>query len=87
MVSASRTFVALTALVCALVLVPAGAVSAHDQLIESSPASGERVATAPSQVVLRYSNDVMTIGAIVMVVDATGQDWASDQWPDPVHSW
>lgn len=63
------------ALVTALVLAPATAASAHDQLIGSSPGNGERLEVAPTEVLLQFDNDVMDIGAIVLVVDESGRDW------------
>lgn len=74
MSSRSRLAV-LGALVVALVLAPAIAASAHDQLIGSSPANGERLETAPTEVVLHYDDDVLDIGALVLVVDESGRDW------------
>lgn len=49
--------------------------SAHDELLASSPSPGERLAAAPTEVRLEFSADVLTIGAAVIVADASGRDW------------
>lgn len=64
-----------TAIVALLVLVPAPAALAHDELISSTPSAGEQFETAPENITLTYSADVMDVGAAVMVVDADGRDW------------
>lgn len=66
--------VVLTAL---LVLGISSPASAHDSLVSSSPAVGEQLATAPTQVELVFSDDVLPVGAAVLVVDAAGTDWVS----------
>lgn len=54
-------------------IVPA---SAHDQLLSSSPAADERLASAPDEIALSFSADVLDMGAAVVVADADGVDWA-----------
>ncbi|WP_295823715.1 copper resistance CopC family protein [uncultured Microbacterium sp.] len=54
-------------------IVPA---SAHDQLLFSTPAEGERLASAPDEISLSFSADVLDVGAEVVVADADGVDWA-----------
>ncbi len=49
--------------------------AAHDELVSSTPASGERLDAAPATVSLQFSADVLTIGAAVVVADAAGRDW------------
>lgn len=49
--------------------------SAHDALIGSTPEFGERLDAAPSEVSLQFSDDVMTLGAAVIVADSDGHDW------------
>ena len=76
-----RLFRVVLAAAAASVLVFAGAAPAvaHDELISSSPQSGERLTAAPEQVELRFSGDVLTIGAAVIVVDASGHDWVTTE--------
>ena len=64
-------------LTAAVVLVATAApAAAHDELISSTPTSGQQLETAPADVQLTFSADVLTIGAAVIVVDASEQDWA-----------
>lgn len=58
-------------------LVPASAAFAHDQLVSSSPAEGERLSTPPTEVSLEFLDGILDIGAIVVVADAAGRDWAA----------
>ena len=74
-----RTFRAMAGavLTAAVVLVATAApAAAHDDLISSTPTSGQQLETAPADVQLTFSADVLTIGAAVIVVDASEQDWA-----------
>ena len=50
----------------------AAPVQAHDELIGSTPEAGAVLDTAPDQVVLTYSAEVMDIGSQVRVTDSTG---------------
>ncbi|PPF31914.1 copper resistance protein CopC [Rathayibacter sp. AY1A3] len=69
---------ALAALALAGVLIgTAGPVQAHDQLISSTPGSGEHFTNSPAEVTLTYSEDVLTIGALVLVTDVDGIDHVS----------
>ncbi|MFJ4038473.1 copper resistance protein CopC [Microbacterium sp. NPDC090007] len=51
--------------------------SAHDELLSSSPAAGERLPSAPDEIALRFSADVLDMGAEVVVADADGTDWVA----------
>jgi methionine-rich copper-binding protein CopC len=73
--SSGHARVAVALMSALLVVSLAGPVSAHDQLIASTPSSGERLATAPSEVILQFSQDVLTMGVVVMIVDESGRDW------------
>lgn len=59
----------------AVVLASVVPASAHDQLLSSSPAAGERLASAPDEISLSFSADVLDVGAEVVVADAEGVDW------------
>jgi len=50
---------------------------AHDQLISSTPADGSALDTAPADVSLQFSDDVLTVGAIILVVDDTDKTWTT----------
>jgi len=51
--------------------------SAHDELLSSSPAPGERLPSAPDEIALTFSADVLDVGAEVVVADADGADWVA----------
>ncbi len=65
----------LTAAVVVLGAAPTA--QAHDELLDSTPASGERLSTAPASVSLTFSADVLTLGAVIIVVDADDRDWVT----------
>lgn len=65
----------LAACVAAIVLVVGGGASpaaAHAELLETSPAAGEQLDTAPDQVVLRYSETVDPFDDAIEVFDSDG---------------
>ncbi|WP_239639969.1 copper resistance protein CopC, partial [Microbacterium sp. B24] len=64
-------------LAAAAVLVPAAPAAAHDELLASSPSPGAALDSAPTEVTLTFSADVLTIGAAVIVADGAGKDWAA----------
>ncbi|MBX6390290.1 MAG: copper resistance protein CopC [Frankia sp.] len=75
-----RAGVLVAALVFALagiVVAAAGPASAHSQLVSSSPAAGEQLAASPSAVELRFSQDLLTVGTVVIVADTAGATWTS----------
>lgn len=58
--------------------------SAHDQLISSTPAEGEQLVSAPENVSMTFSGDLIVLdssmtGALVMVVDDSGRDWVTGE--------
>lgn len=72
---------AATLLTAVAIFATSASASAHDTLINSTPAPGERFDVAPSEVSLTFSDDVLTLGAAIIVADESGRDWAL---PDPV---
>jgi methionine-rich copper-binding protein CopC len=70
-------FLLLVLTVCALLLlgtaVPA---SAHDELASSSPQDGTAVDSAPTEVVLTFTNTPSGIGAEVIITDTAGTTWS-----------
>ncbi|WP_231868202.1 copper resistance CopC family protein [Microbacterium sp. CH1] len=79
-----RRFAAGAVLAAVAILATAAPATAHDQLIESSPADGERLDTAPVSVTMTFSGELLvldesTAGAVVLVVDAEGKDWATGE--------
>lgn len=67
--------VAASLLAVAFTFFAAQPASAHDELISSSPASGESVDTAPQEVVLEFSDEVLALGAIVEVAREDDSQW------------
>ena len=54
----------------------APAATAHDQVLSTSPTTGENVDTAPKQVAMVFSDDILSVGAIMLIVDEQGRNWA-----------
>lgn len=88
-----RALVRATAVACAgvgaLVLVVGGGATpaaAHAELVETTPAAGERLETAPEQVVLRYSEPVSPPDDAIEVFDSEGDqvETSSPSHPDGV---
>lgn len=77
--SLSRRIVAGIVVAFAAVLAVAAPASAHDELVSSTPESGQRLTEAPSEIALTFSADVLGTGAAVIVADADGRDWAAAQ--------
>lgn len=76
--SAARSlsrFAVAVAIASAVALSAAVPASAHDELVRSDPAEDAVLAAAPSQVTLEFTDEVLTVGAVIVVVDASGTDW------------
>lgn len=73
-----RTLLLAVALAGTSVLVTALPAAAHDELLGSTPASGEALTDAPAEVTLTFSAEVLTIGAAVIVADGADRDWVAD---------
>ena len=52
--------------------------SAHDSVLSTTPADAEHVDVAPETVSIRFTDDIMQLGAVALVVDAAGTNWAED---------
>jgi copper resistance protein C len=50
--------------------------AAHDQVIGTSPKSGEFLDVAPENVSMEFTGKLLDIGATILVVDDSGVDWA-----------
>jgi methionine-rich copper-binding protein CopC len=61
----------------ALALAVARPAAAHDELIRSTPENGAVLDTQPGEVTLKFSANVMDIGATTQVLDGEGTDWAA----------
>jgi methionine-rich copper-binding protein CopC len=82
-----RTALAGAAVAVVAMLAVAAPASAHDELVSSSPAFDEQLTTAPEQVVLTFSDNLLELegnsGTAMTVVDESGTDWVGG---DPVVS-
>ena len=79
----SRTITRTAGAVFAAVLLAIGAavgvatpVQAHDQIISTSPSEDGHVDTAPAEVSMVYTDSLIEVGAVVLVMDDTDKDWA-----------
>jgi methionine-rich copper-binding protein CopC len=76
-----RTALAGAVVAAAAVLMIAAPASAHDEVVSSTPASGATVTTAPDQVVITFSNNLLSLadnsGTAMTVVDSAGADWVA----------
>ncbi|MCK6081073.1 copper resistance protein CopC [Microbacterium sp. EYE_5] len=77
--SAVRATLAGMALAVLATLALASPAAAHDELVGSTPGSGQKLDAAPTEVVLTYSAAIETQGAIVAVLDADGRDWTAGE--------
>ena len=73
--------VVVTAVAILATAVPA---SAHDELISSSPSTDERLPSAPENITMRFSGQLISLsetmpGAIIIVIDENGDDWATGE--------
>ena len=62
-----------------LALVPAGSASAHDVLVGSEPGDGAVLDAAPSQLVLSFAAEQLSVGAAVAVTGPDGASWAQGE--------
>lgn len=80
-----RTAIAGAVLAAAAVLAVAAPAAAHDELVSSTPAADEQLTTAPEQVVLTFSSNLLSLaensGTAMTVTDPAGKDWVAG---DPV---
>ncbi|WP_430591897.1 copper resistance CopC family protein [Humidisolicoccus flavus] len=67
------------ALLAALQIGATQPASAHDELIGSTPTSGEVLESAPSEITLEYSANVLELGAAMIVVDQSDVEWATSE--------
>ena len=72
-----RAAAAGLALAALVVLAPfAPAANAHDQVAYTAPAEAEQLDTAPADVTMQFTDELIAVGALMLVVDESGADWA-----------
>ena len=80
-----RTALAAVAVAVATVAALAAATpaSAHDTIVSSSPAADSQLTTAPTEVVLTFSNNLISLdensGTAMTVADESGADWVAGE--------
>ncbi|AMB60592.1 hypothetical protein AWU67_15410 [Microterricola viridarii] len=52
---------------------------AHDQLLSSSPGTDERLTTAPTEVTVEFTDEIMDLGTVLLLSDAAGTTWELDE--------
>lgn len=52
---------------------------AHDQLLKSTPAANAALASSPSEITLEFSDAVLTIGPVVILVDKNDRNWIDEE--------
>lgn len=77
-----RTVLATAAVAVLAGLAIAAPASAHDELVSSAPAADEQLTTAPEQITLTFSNNLLSLeensGTAMTVEDESGQDWVAE---------
>ena len=73
---ATNALAVVTLVSLAVVSGAAPAATAHDQVLSTSPNAGENVDAAPKQVAMVFSEDILNVGAMMLVVDRQGRNWA-----------
>lgn len=68
---------AAVGLAALLVVLGGSSASAHESLVSSTPAEHEQLAAAPTAVELVFTDEVLPIGAAVVVIDEAGTNWVS----------
>lgn len=67
----------LLALLCTLLVAPAGSAAAHATLVRTDPAHGDVLDTAPERITFSFNESVIGVPAGIKVFDATGAEVAS----------
>ena len=67
----------LLAVLCALLVGPAGSAAAHATLVRTDPAQGEVLETAPERITFSFNESVIGVPTGIKVFDATGEEVAS----------
>ncbi|MEE2814529.1 MAG: copper resistance CopC family protein [Actinomycetota bacterium] len=76
-----RTTIAAVAVATVAALAVAAPASAHDTIVSSTPAADSQLTAAPTEVVLTFSNTLLSIdensGTAMTVIDESGEDWVA----------
>lgn len=76
-----RTTIAAVAVATVAALAVAAPASAHDTIVSSTPAADSQLTAAPTEVVLTFSNTLLSLdensGTAMTVIDESGEDWVA----------
>ncbi|WP_262107786.1 copper resistance CopC family protein [Arthrobacter sp. Marseille-P9274] len=75
-IPAAARYLLAALLAAALVLFPAAAAQAHDELAGHAPEQGERLDKMPDGVTLDFTGVPVALGSVVQIMDSSGTDWA-----------
>ncbi|HSP52914.1 MAG TPA: copper resistance protein CopC [Cryobacterium sp.] len=73
---AAAVFLALAVIGLSVLGPTAPAANAHDSVLLTVPADGEQIDLAPTEIAITFTDDILELGAIVMVVDGEDKNWA-----------
>lgn len=77
------TAVAAAAVAAVASLAVAAPASAHDTIVSSTPAADAQLTSAPTEVVLTFSNNLLSLdensGTAMTVTDESGKDWVAGE--------
>lgn len=78
-----RTTLAAVAVATVAAIAVAAPASAHDTIMSSTPAADSQLTTAPTEVVLTFSNNLISLdensGTAMTVADESGEDWVAGE--------
>lgn len=76
-----RNTIAAVAVATVAALAVAAPASAHDTIVSSTPAADSQLTAAPTEVVLTFSNTLLSLdensGTAMTVIDESGEDWVA----------
>jgi copper resistance protein C len=75
-IPAAARYLLAALLAAAVVLFPAAAAQAHDELAGHAPEQGERLDEMPDGVTLDFTGVPVALGSVVQIMDSSGTDWA-----------
>ena len=77
------TTLAAVAVATVAAIAVAAPASAHDTIVSSTPAADSQLTTAPTEVVLTFSNNLISLdensGTAMTVADESGEDWVAGE--------
>ncbi len=70
---------AASVLVVIIVTSIASPAAAHESLVSSSPTEGQQYASAPQEIELVFTDEVLPVGAAIVVIDESGKNWVEGE--------